>query len=190
MSQKPDDMVETMIANMPEKTGKSLESWLAILAATSNKKHGEHMKTLKGQHGVSHGFANLIVQIHMKGRDLSDGKGDEDLVDAQYAGPKSDLRPIYDALEAYIRTLGEDVELAPKKAYVSVRRAKQFALIQPSTKTRLDLGLQLKDCEPSGAPEASGSWNKMVSHRVRLLSPSDISDEVKGWIRDAYEAAL
>ena len=67
-----------------------------------------------------------------------------------FAGKKADLRPIYDAVMAKVKALGTDVELAPKKAYVSLRRNKQWGLVQPSTATRLDLGLVLKGVPPSG----------------------------------------
>ena len=70
-----------------------------------------------------------------------------------------------------------------------MRRSKQFGLIQPSTKTRVDLGLNLKDIPPQGRLEASGSFNAMVSHRVRLNEPGDVDDEVKGWLKAAYEAS-
>ena len=83
---------------------------------------------------------------------------------------------------SYAQSLGTDVELSPKKAYVSLRRNKQFALIQPSTATRLDLGLNLKGVEPAGKLEASGSFNAMCSHRIRFTSTADIDDKVKtGW---------
>lgn len=189
MSKSADEMVETMIANMPEKTGKSLDAWLQLLSANGGSKHGEHMSFLKGTHGVSHGFANLITQIHMKGRDFGRGADGTDLIAAQYAGPKSALMPIYDALSTHLKTLGGDVEFAPKKTYVSIRRSKQFALIQPSTKTRVDLGIQLKGRAPEGALELAGSWNGMVSHRVRLTSTNDVTDAVQSWLAEAYAAA-
>ncbi len=81
------------------------------------------------------------------------------------------------------------MELAPKKAYVSLRRAKQFAIIQPSTKTRVDVGINLMEAAPAGRLEASGSFNSMVSHRVRLAAVQDVDDELLGWLRAAYEAS-
>ena len=85
--------------------------------------------------------------------------------------------------------LGDDVELAPKKAYVSLRRSKQFAIVQPSTKTRLDLGLNLGAMPPAGRLEAAGSFNAMVTHRVRLQGADEIDEAVIGWLRAAYEAS-
>jgi Domain of unknown function (DUF5655) len=92
-------------------------------------------------------------------------------------------------LFAGLCAFGPDVEIAPKKANVSVRRARQFALIQPSTATHLDVGLQLRNVAPQGRLEASGSFSAMVTHRVRLAEPSDADAELFGWLRQAYEAA-
>ena len=71
----------------------------------------------------------------------------------------------------------EKIEIAPKKGYVSVRRKKQFCMIQPSTSSRIDVGIILKATEPTGKLELSGSFNSMFSHRVRLTSIEDVSDD-------------
>ncbi|QFT76995.1 DUF4287 domain-containing protein [Erythrobacter sp. THAF29] len=177
MAASPDDQLATMLANIPEKTGKPLDEWISILRASGLEKHGEMMKLLKQDHGVTHGFANLIVS---KARET----GEElDLVAAQYSGAKADLRPLYVEILAYAQSLGKDVEVGPKKASVSLRRKKQFALITPATKTRIDLGLALKGDEPQGRLEA---YNAMCSHRVRIESSADFDDEVKGWMKEAY----
>ena len=111
------------------------------------------------------------------------------MIDAQYSGAKSDLRPIYDALIKAVSKLGDDVEVAPKKTYVSLRRNKQFAIVQPSTKTRVDVGINLKNVKPTPRMEASGSFNAMVSHRVRIEGIKDIDAELKKWLKQAYEAS-
>lgn len=184
---KIEDATATMIANMPEKTGKSLDQWLAIVKKSGLAKHGEIVKRLKADHGVGHGFANLIAH---KALSSDAGSADsEDLVAAQYGGAKSALKPIHDKLIKLVESFGKYVEISPKKAYVSLRRSKQFALIQPSTATRLDLGLNLKGVAPKGRLEASGSWNTMVTHRVKLASAADVDADVKDWLKAAYDAA-
>jgi len=185
MAKSPEELRDTMIANLPEKTGKPLEVWIKVLNSSGLEKHGEMMKLLKGEHGISHGFANLIV--HMARNPVEDAP--TDLVNEQYTGAKANLKPIYNAIVSYASKLGDDLEIAPKKSYVSLRRSKQFALVQPSTKTRVDLGINLKGIEPSERLEASGSFNAMVSHRVRLASLSDFDDDVKTWLKAAFEAA-
>lgn len=185
MPKSPEEMAEAMIANMKDKTGKTLPQWLALVNKTGLEKHGLIVKHLKSDHGMTHGFANLVAHKALK----SDaGSADTDLVAAQYSGPKADLKPIYDAIIKAARACG-DIEVSPKKAYVSLRRSKQFAIVQPSTRTRVDLGLNLKGEAPTERLEASGSFNAMVSHRVRLEKPSDVDNAVKGWIKKAWREA-
>lgn len=185
MSGSPEDQAATMIARLPETTGRSMDEWQALVAASGAAKHGEIVKWLKSEHGVTHGYANLIAHRHLSAGAAAD---DDALIDAQYAGKES-LRPIYETLRAAVAAFGDDVGFAPKKSYVSVRRSKQFALIQPSTKTRIDLGIQNKDRASEGRLEASGSWNGMVSHRVRIASADEVDDELIGWLREAYDGA-
>ncbi|HLN26588.1 MAG TPA: DUF5655 domain-containing protein [Gemmataceae bacterium] len=188
MAKSPEEMKAAMIAGLPEKTGKSLEEWLKILRASKLTKHKEFMTLLKGEHGLTHGFANMIALQALQS-DSHTASDTDALVDAQYAGAKSALRPIYESLLAAMRKFGKDVEVSPKKAYVSVRRNKQFAILQPSSATRLDVGINLKGIEPSGRLEPSGSFNAMVSHRVRLSKPGDVDKELLGWLKQAYDAS-
>lgn len=177
MTTSPEDQLATMLANIPEKTGKPLADWLKLIAKSDHDKHGAIVKFLKAEHGVTHGFANLIAA---KARDTDD---DGDLVAAQYKGAKSALRPLHDAIVKFAHSLGKDVEIAPKKASVSLRRKKQFALITPATKTRIDLGLALKGDAPT---DRLALYNAMCSHRVRLQSTADFDRQVKAWMKAAY----
>jgi hypothetical protein len=186
MAKTQDAAAATMTANLKEKTGKSLEQWTAI-AATLGPKHGEIVAALKARHGLTHGYANMVAHATLKS-DAVSLSATTDLVAAQYAGEKEALRPIYDAIVKAARACG-DVEIAPKKGYVSLRRSKQFAIVQPSTKTRVDLGLNLKGIAPTARLEASGGFNAMVSHRVRLESVKDVDAELKKWIKAAFAAA-
>ncbi|HNP36043.1 MAG TPA: DUF4287 domain-containing protein [Woeseiaceae bacterium] len=187
MPKSPDEMANTMIANLKEKTGKTLEEWIAIAKRSGALKHGEIVKQLKSEHGMTHGFANLVAHKTLKS-DAGSVSDTTDLVAAQYAGDKAALKPIYDALIKAAKACGE-LEVAPKKAYVSLRRAKQFAIIQPSTRTRVDLGLNLKGTPAKGRLEKSGSFNAMVSHRVRLEKAADVDMDVKTWIKKAWTEA-
>jgi hypothetical protein len=184
---KVEDATATMIANMPEKTGKPLDAWLKIVGKSKLAKHGEIVSMLKADHGMGHGFANLIAHKALAS-DAGSAESDN-LIAAQYAGPKAALKPMYDKLVGLVEGFGKDIDLSPKKTYVSLRRSKQFGLIQPSTATRLDLGLNLKGVAPKGRLEASGSWNAMCSHRVKLAKVSDIDAELKAWLKQAYTAA-
>lgn len=187
MSKSPQDMANTMIANMKEKTGKTLQQWIAITKKSGAVKHGEVVKMLKSDHGMTHGFANLVAHKTLKS-DAGSVADTADLVAAQYAGDKAALKPIYDALINAAKSCG-DIEIAPKKAYVSLRRSKQFAIIQPSTKTRVDLGLNIKTEPAKGRLEKSGSFNAMVSHRVRIEKLADVDKSVKAWMKKAWSEA-
>ncbi|MEE2692451.1 MAG: DUF4287 domain-containing protein [Pseudomonadota bacterium] len=187
MAATPEGAAASMIANMKGKTGKTLSEWVAIAGKSGKHKHGEIVSCLKTEHGLTHGYANMVAHTVLKS-DAGSMSKTTDLVAAQYAGDKAALKPIYDAVIKAVESFG-DVEIAPKKTYVSLRRSKQFALVQPSTKTRLDLGINLKGEPPKGRLEASGSFNAMVSHRVKLEKPADFDKEVKTWLKAAYDKA-
>jgi len=173
----PEEQLATMLANIPDKTGKSLEDWKVLIAKSGHEKHGAIVKYLKTEHGMTHGFANLISA---KAREADETV---DLIEAQYSGAKSGLKPLHDAIVKYALSLGKDVELAPKKTSHSLRRKKQFALIVPATKTRIDLGLALKGDAAEGRLEI---YNAMCSHRVRLETEDDFDQDVKAWMKEAY----
>jgi hypothetical protein len=188
MAKTPEEMKASMIAGLPDKTGKSLDEWLQILRASGLAKHKELVTLLKTKHGLTHGFANMIA-LQALGSDSQTATATDSLVDAQYAGAKAGLRPIYDAILAAAKKFGADVVVPPKKAYVSLRRSKQFAIVQPSTSTRVDVGLVLKGVAVGKRLEKSGSFNAMVTHRVRIEQFAAIDKELIGWLKQAYDEA-
>ncbi len=183
---KVDDAIAKMIANLETNTGKPLTAWVKLVQGEKLGKHAAMVAFLKSKHGLGHGYANLVAHSVAGGGAPSRG---DDPVAEQYAGVKASLRPIYDAILVAVQKFGKDIEVSPKKAYVSLRRGKQFAIVQPSTATRLDLGLNLKDVAPAGRLEPSGSFNSMVNHRVRLEAIKGVDQELIGWLRQAYEQA-
>ena len=138
---------------------------------------------LKEQHGFGHGHANLVCQA-AKGRLDAD---EDDMLAGQYQG-KEALRPIYDALEAYAKSLGADVEISPKKTSVAFRRSKNFAVVTPATKSRIDLGLNLKG-DPGTVRLAEEKPGSMCTHKVKLQAAAEVDDEIKAWLKAAYERA-
>lgn len=182
-----DDIWQTVDAGLRKQTGRGLDAWVALAKGTGIGKHKALVDRLKASEGLTHGFANSVA-LKTFASDAS-AIGEEALMAAMFAGAKAELRPIYEQLVAIVRGFGGDVALAPKKGYVSVRRSKQFAILQPSTKDRFDLGINLKGEPPAGRLEASGSFNAMVSHRVRLAGLADIDGDVEGWLKQAYERA-
>lgn len=185
MAKSPEELAATMVANLKEKTGRSLDDWLKVVKRTKLAKHGEILKHLKSEHGVTHGFANLIAGKALA--TATPAKGADDLVEAQYSGAKAGLRDVYDKIVKAVEKFGQDVEISPKKTYVSFRRNKQFAIVQASTKTRVDVGLNLKGTEPEDRLEASGSFNSMVSHRVRIAAAKEVDKQLIAWLKQAYQ---
>lgn len=182
-----DQATQTMIDNLYKNTRKTLEEWIKIVNASGLVKHGEMVKFLKEEHGMTHGFANLVVH---KARESDSGSAADtnELIDKQYKG-KEHFRPVYDKLMAEIAKFGNDVEVAPKNAYVSLRRKKQFATLQPATRSRFEIGINLKGHSPSGKLEAITAANAMCSHKINIADISGIDDEVINWIKTAYDNA-
>ncbi len=182
-----DKGTQTMIDNLQKNTGKTLEQWIEIVNKQKNLKHGEMIKFLKEQHSLTHGFANLIAH-KAKGTDAGSASNEDDLITKQYQG-KENLKPLYDKLIVEIQKFGKDVEIAPKNAYVSVRRKKQFTILQPATKTRFEIGVNLKGEAQKGKLEAINSANAMCSHKINLTDIKDIDAEVIQWLKTAYDKA-
>lgn len=179
-----DKALKTMIDNMPAKTGRSLKEWKKLLDSKSFEKHSEAVKFLKAVHGVTHGYANTIVTLS---KEINESP--EDLVTTQYQG-KEDLREIYEALLEMVKKFGKDVVVTPKKDSVSLIRKRQFALIKPATKTRIDLGLKLVGKEKSARLGDSGPFGTMCTHRVQISHADQIDDELKDWIKEAYDKSI
>jgi hypothetical protein len=178
-----DGAVHSQARNIELATGRSIDAWAALVRASSKERHAEIVAWLKQEHGFSHGNANLVALTTKRGS-LEGGGGE--LVEAMYAGPKASLRAFHEQVIALARGFGDDVELAPKQTYVSLRRSKQFGTVGPGSRGRLEIGLNLKGVEPSGRLEAAAG---MCTHRLRLSSTDELDGEVIGWLREAYERA-
>lgn len=176
----------TMIENLQKNTGKSLDEWKGIALGAGFKKHGEMVNYLKEAHQLGHGYANFIVHKALA-TDAGSADDKSQLIENQYKG-KEALRPFYDTLMAEILKMGDDIEVAPKNASVSLRRKKQFCLLEPKTKTRLEVGLNMKGVEPAGKLEGCPPGG-MCSHKIRVEKAEDIDAEVFDWIRKAYGMA-
>ena len=187
MPSSPADMMTAMLNNLEEKTGNTLEHWLKAVGKSGEEKHNAIINFLKTNHGMTHGYANLIA-FKFRGQ-FEESKSGTDLITDQFKGDKQALLPWYENLWEYIQSLGNDVKLAPRKSYVSFRRSKQFAILKASTKSRLDVGLILKGVEPTERLQEGKQFSGMMTHCVAVTSENDIDDELKGWLKDAYDRA-
>jgi hypothetical protein len=182
-----DQALETQLSNIEAKTGRSRAALGQDILAQGLSKHGEMVKWVKEAWGLGHGDANTLVHIARKG---AEGEGDDasaDTLDAIYVGAKTDQRAIHEALMKQIDAFGP-FEIAPKKGYVSLRRAKQFAMLGPKTNTRFELGVNLKDDadHPLMKPVKPGG---MCQYVISLHTADEIDDGVIAIVRRAYEAA-
>lgn len=180
------DPAQTMIDNLYKNTGKTLEQWIDIVKQQHLTKHNAIITFLKKEHNFTYGFANLVAHKANKS-DAGSVANQDDLISNQYQG-KEHLKPIYDKLISTIQSFGNDIDIAPKKAYVSLRRKKQFATLNPATKTRFEIGINLKGQAPKGKLEAEKP-NAMCSHKIKLTELKDIDQEVVNWLQTAYENA-
>ncbi len=188
-----DKGLEAQIHNIEEQYGKSLSEWIALIKESGTTKHTDMVTMLKSQYGMSHSSAHRVA---LKARE-ADGASmvqaakasGRDPVEEIYSGKKVDLKPLHDALMIAITSFGNDIELAPKKGYVSLRRKKQFAMIQPTSMTRIDIGLILKGVPPTERLESASSFNALFTHRVRVNTVNDVDEQLITWLKQAYDLA-
>lgn len=169
-----------------EKTGKPLDHWIKVVEQSGLDKYKAIMDFLKKEHGFTHGFANFVTLKTLKSD--AGSHDDANLLTNQYRGKES-LKPIYEQLIKEINKFGDDITRTPKKDSVSMIRKKQFALIKPATKTRVDLGLKLKDVPVGERLEGSGPFGAMCTHRVRLETVDQVDAELIEWLKEAYQKA-
>jgi hypothetical protein len=182
--------LQSQIRNIESAYGKKLADWFGVIDQSGLTKHTEIVAMLKATHGMTHGAAHRVSLLaRNRGSATSASGAPADAVDGLYAGRKAALRPLHDELLGMIIAL-EDVTVAPKKGYLSLRRRKQFAMIQPSTTGRIDLGLIM----PAGTTvtdrlESAATFNALFTHRVRITKSADIDGELADWVRVAHAAA-
>jgi predicted transport protein len=178
--------VLTMMENLKAKTGFTLDQWKTKISKAGLSKHGEIVKFLKEQHSVTHGYASEIALKYL-GSDADSSTNTDELLTSQYKG-KEQLMPFYQKIIEAINSFGGAFEIAPKKAYVALRRKKQFVTLTPASKTRFDIGFNLKGVQPKGKLEAEKP-NGICSHKISVTDAKDIDKEVLSWIKMAFENA-
>jgi hypothetical protein len=187
-------MVQKWIEELPGKTGRSLEEWIAFTKKAGPPTEKERREWLKKEHKLGTNSASWIAE-------RVDGKGTEEdspeaylktaaeWVEAQYSGPRSALRPLYEQLLKLGFSLGRDVKASPCKTMVPFYRNHVFAQIKPSSNTRIDLGFALGNMKTPKRLIDTGGYEKKdrITRRIEVRSKDDIDDELKRWLRKAYE---
>jgi hypothetical protein len=187
------EMVQKWIADLPTKTGKSLDQWLKHIKKNGPKTEAERRDWLKQEHGLGTNASWWLAE-------RSVGKGTEEdtpeaylvmaekYVKAQYE-KKPDLWPIYEHVLKLGLALGKDVKACPCQTMVPLYRNNVFAQLKPSTRSRLDLGFCLRGIPFTDRLLDTGGTAKKdrITHRVALTSLREVDEQVKRWLRQAYE---
>lgn len=186
-----DRAFQTQLSNIQKRTGKTLDELAALIQDSGLQKHGEIRDMLIRELGLGYGDATMMTHYALKsdGPRIAEAKGltGDEVIDEIYSGPKAALRPIHERLMEAIRPFGE-FEVAPKKGYVSLRRKRQFAMIGPTTNTRVEVGLNHKSLgdDPRLLEQKAGS---MCNYIVKLTQAEEVDENLITWIRQAYDKA-
>ena len=186
-------MVQDWIAQLPAKTGRTLEQWVQLVKEDGPPTEKERRDWLKNQFGLGTNSAWWLAE-RAEGKGLEDSDPEaylqaaEGYVETMFAGPRAGLRPVYDELLRLGLKLGPDVKACPCKTIVPLHRRYVFAQLTPATRTRIDLGLALRDTQASGRLKGTGGRAKgdRITHRIPVSDLADIDDEVQHWLQTAY----
>ncbi|HEY4840763.1 MAG TPA: DUF5655 domain-containing protein [Terriglobales bacterium] len=188
-------MARKALAELSQKTGRSLEEWIALTKKSGPPTEKERREWLTQEHKLGRNNATWIAErADDKGTAAFDSpeaylKTAAEWVEAQYPGPRAALRPLYDELLKLGFSLGKDVKACPCKTMVPFYRNHVFAQIKPSTNTRIDLGFALRNMKTPTRLIDTGGYEKKdrITRRIEIKSKADIDDEVKRWLKRAYE---
>jgi hypothetical protein len=186
----------TQLKNIQAKTGQSLDQLYAFIRKSGLSKHGEIRELAKRELGLGHGDANSLAKFYLaQAAGQPAAAGDQPSLavppdartDEIYSGSKAELRPLHDKVMAVIGKLGP-FEISPKKTYLSLRRSKQFAMVGPATKGRLEVGLNMKGVPPTPRLAAQPAGG-MCQYKVLLSEAKEVDKELIGWLKQAYDSA-
>ncbi len=170
------------------KTGKTPADFAKLALDKGLTKHGELVAWLKSDFELGHGHANAIVNVLLKSE--SRAASPDDKLEKLFSGKKVVWLEPVKTLISRVQEFGTGIEALPNETYVNILVGKKkMAIVQPSSTERLDVGIKLKGVMPEGRLEASGSWNSMVTHRVRVTDAKEIDAQLLGWLEQAYDLA-
>jgi Domain of unknown function (DUF5655) len=183
----PDEMMSAVAGSMAQRTGRTLEQWVALVAASGLDPLDQNAvrRWLREVHGVRQNSQWAIADAAARAAGW-ERPTVEQYVAAQYAGRKAGLRPVFDAVRAAAEALGDDVVVEGRSTCTPFVRRRQFAAAAPATATRLDLGLRLPD-PPAGGRLQPATAPGQATHKVALTAVADVDDEVRALLRAAYE---
>jgi predicted transport protein len=182
----PDDMMSAVTGSMAERTGRSLEEWLALVATSGIDPLDQNAvrRWLKDVHGVRQNTQWALADAAARAAGWARPSVAE-YIDGQYTGSRAGLRPVFDAIRDTALALGDDVTIEGRSTYVPFVRRRQFAAVAAAS-GRVDLGLRLPS-PPASARLEPARTPGSATHRVRLTAVAEVDDEVRGLLRAAYD---
>lgn len=184
-----------ILGNLPEKTGRSLSEWLVLLEKEGPANEFERRDWLKKEHCIGSTTAWIIAERSV-GKSLTETDGDAYLaeipafVEGMFRG-KEHFRPAYEAILSLVETHFPEAKICPCATIVPLYRKHVFAQIKPATKTRLELGLCLKNFNGALSPRLvdTGGLKKgdRITHRFELAPCGLPDEEMLHWLRVAYD---
>jgi predicted transport protein len=178
---------QAYIDNIKAKTGKTPDDFKALAKEKGLTTHAELMAWLKSEFGLGHGHASAITHVIRQGDEPRPSS--DDRLDKLFTGAKTNWRPAFDALMQQLNAFGSDISTAPTNTYISLLRGNnKFGIVQVSA-NRMDIGIKSKATPATDRLEEAGTWNNMVTHRVRIEDAAQVDAEVLSWLRQAYDQA-
>ena len=176
-------------AQIERQTGETGAQWNAKIRAEASPKNEPQLRRWLAERGIT-GYPAMYLVYETFGYPDYLQKDADVLIDEQYAD-RPGIRPIFDRVLDVLPTVGT-VEVQARKTYVALLSPKRtFASIQPTTKTRVDIGLRLDGLAPQGRlQEAKSIGQSSMTHKLAISSPDDLDDEAVEWLRRAYEANI
>lgn len=172
--------IQSQLRNIEKRYGETIDALVAVVVENGLAKHSDVVAMLKQRYGMSHGAAHRVSLVARE-RMEQPTPGPTD-----HMGPV--LNDVYRRLLETIKALGPDIEEAPKKGYVSLRRRKQFAMLQPGARW-INVGLILPKHQSTARLEPAAKWNALFTHRVRVPAAAEVNSELEAWLRAAYVSA-
>src|SRR5262250_2898514 len=123
-------MMSAVIGSLADRTGRSLEEWLALVEASGIDPLDQNAvrRRLRAEHGVPQNSQWAIADAAARAAGWVRPTVAE-YVDGQYRGAKAALRPIYDAIAGAAASLGDDVTVEGRGGYTPFVRGRQFAAV-------------------------------------------------------------
>lgn len=171
-----------------------MDEWLRFVKKNGPKDEKSRREWLKQEHGLGTNSAWWIAE-RAEGKGFEGDDPDayieaaERYVEDMFTGGKASLRPIYNELLRIGLKTGKEAKACPCQTIVPLYRNHVFAQIKPTTRTRIDLGFALGDMKANSRLIDTGGFAKKdrITHRIPITSLDDIDDEVKQWLKVAYD---